>query len=211
MELVSSRPWIGPERIEQDWRLSVVTPPDALPVTFDEAKRHIRLICCDGDDPLDGFEDTLIKGMIGAAVDEIDSPTGWLGRSLVPRTLRLTLDSAPPSLIRLPGVPVISVDSVKYTDGAGQEQEITDFEVDLTAEPAMLWTRNGWPSMRNEPARMRIEYTAGYVGDVPDIIKQWILIKVADYYAQREGVIVGTAVANLSHVQRMLDNMRVMW
>lgn len=211
MRVLTSRPWISPDRLEQDWRLSVVTPPASLPVTVEEAKKHIRLICFDGSDDFDGFEDGLIEGMIGAAVDEVDAPNGWLGRSLVPRTLRLTLDSYPRSIIRLPGVPVTDVLSVKYTDEAGDEQTITDYEVDLTAEPAILWTRTGWPSMRSEPARMRIEYTAGYAGGVPDIIKQWILIKVADYYAQREGIIVGTIVANLQHVQRMLDNMRVMW
>ena len=191
----------------QDGRLSVVTPAQGEVVSIADAKLHLRV---DHDD-----EDDYIKGLVEAAAQEIDAPRGWLGRSLLTKTLRLTLDSYPPHTVYLPGVPVQSVTKVEYRDRNGDFQEIPpeDYETDLTAEPALLWAADSWPSdMTAGPDVFRVEYEAGYgatSADVPRLIRQWLLTRVGDMYRDREGTILGTIQAQLTHVERALDNMRV--
>ena len=198
----------------QDGRLSVVTPAQGEVVPIADAKLHLRV---DHDD-----EDDYIEGLVEAATAEIDSPRGWLGRSLLTKTLRLTLDSYPPHTVYLPGVPVQSVTKVEYRDRNGGFQELPpeDYETDLTAEPALLWPardgslcRGSWPTdMATGPDVFRVEYEAGYgetSADVPRLIRQWLLTRVGDMYRDREGTVLGTIQAQLTHVERALDNMRV--
>lgn len=199
---------------QQDGRLSVVSASSGFVVSLSDAKLHLRV---DHDD-----EDTYIDGLIESAAAEIDSPRGWLGRSLLTKTLRLTLDSAPPHTIYLPGPPIQSIESVKYRDRNGDMQTIDagDYEFDLTAEPGLIWPghngvlcRGRWPDdmQYHGPDVFRVEYVAGYGDevDVPRIIKQWILTRVGDMYRDREGTIIGTIQTQLTHVERALDNMRV--
>ena len=199
----------------QDGRLSVVTPATGAAVSLADAKLHLRV---DHDD-----EDDYIEGLVEAATAEIDSPRGWLGRSLITRTLRLTLDSWPPHTVRLPGVPVTSINSVEYRDRDGNLKTVdpADYEADLTAEPALLWPsrdgslcRGSWPDdmAATGPDLFRVEYDAGYGDadtDVPRLIRQWLLTRVGDMYRDREGTVLGTIQAQLTHVERALDNMRV--
>lgn len=198
----------------QHGRLSVVTAATGEVVSLADAKLHLRVDHSD--------EDAYIQGLVTAAAAEVDSPRGWLGRSLLTKTLRLTLDVPPPHTVYLPGVPVQSVSSVEYRDRDGTLQAVTasDYETDLTAEPALLWParagelcRESWPHDMDwhGPDVFRVEYVAGYgtEADIPQIIKQWILTRVGDMYRDREGTIIGTIQAQLTHVERALDNMRV--
>lgn len=216
------QPWLERERVTQEWRLSVLTAPLALPVTIAELQDQARILFPGEDDPCGGAEDDLLLRMLEAALAEIDSPFGWLGRSLITRQLRLTLDMTPPTVVRLPAPPVTSVDQVSFTDEAGVDVVILPgafdtfgIKTDLadTGHPALLWIDQdfSWPSMREQPARLRIDYTAGYADAdaVPSIIKHWILVKAAEKYRDREGSVIGTIVAILEHVERLLDNQRV--
>lgn len=202
-------PWtcLGRNGIPQDGRLSVSSAPSGAVVTLADAKLHLRVDHTD--------EDSYIEALIEAAASEIDSPRGWLGRSLLTKTLRLTLDSFPPYTVYLPGPPVQSISSVQYrdTDGTLQTIAAADYESDLTAEPALLWPAKDktWPSVGHGPDVFRVEYEAGYgtEADIPRIIKQWILCRVGDMYRDREGTVLNAAPMQLQHVERALDNMRV--
>lgn len=207
-------PWSRFGDRQQDGRLSVVTEATGDVVSLSDAKLHLRVDQSD--------EDSYIQGLIAAAASEIDSPRGWLGRSLLTKTLRLTLDSLPPHTIALPGVPVQSVDKVEYRDTSGTLQTVdaSDYEFDLQAEPALIWparsnsiAREHWADDMDwhGPDLFRVEYTAGYGtdADIPQIIKQWILLRVGDMYRDRETSIIGTSFSDLSHPARMLDNYRV--
>lgn len=197
----------APCRAHQCGRVSVTAPPAGLPLDLEtEVKPHLRV---EHDD-----EDDLIELCVAAAVQQLDTPDGWLGRSLVSRTLRLTLDAPPPDVIRLPGPPVTAISSVAYRD---QDDEFVtidsaDYLSDLTAAPALLWPGDaGWPPMKGGPDTMRITYVAGYASAaaVPKVIKQWLLIRTADLYRDRESLVLGASVAPVSHIDRMLDNWRV--
>lgn len=205
-----TRRTLYPEAV-QSGRVSVVgTRPATSVVSLEEAKIHLRVDTPD--------EDAYIQGLIDSAAAELDAPEGWLGRSLLSRTLRLTLDAYPPPVIRLPAPPIRQVTAVEYPDGQGGTVAVPAdvYRVDTTAEPGLLYLADGqrWPSAMPQagPDVLRIEYEAGY-GDTPDTvprpIHQWVLLRVGELYRDREASIIGTTAARLEHARRMLDNYRI--
>src|SRR5678809_194962 len=106
--------------------LELITPPEETPVTLEEAKAHLRI---DHDD-----DDVYVQGLIDAATGMVDGRYGSLGRALEPQTWELVLDRFPcwPYHICIPLPPLLSVDSITYTDGDDVEQTIdsADYEVD---------------------------------------------------------------------------------
>jgi len=200
-------------RYRQAGRLAVVEAPTEDVLDLDDLKLHLRI---DHDD-----EDTYLMELAQAAVDEIDTPRGWLGRSLAKRTLRLTLDDLPPSKIYLPGPPIISVESVEYRnlDDELITIDASEYESDLLAEPGLIWPkrdgfwlRDSWPNdIKGGPDTFRVEYVAGYesADDVPMLVRQWLRMRVGEMYRDREGTIIGTIQTQLTHFERALDNLRV--
>lgn len=170
--------------------MSVVVIEQPAPVvTWDEARRHLRL---DGDD-----EKTYVEGLILAAQGHIDGPAGWLGRAVGEQTIELRFDSfyrpCEGALIRLPYRPIVDVVSVARIDSDGAEIEISDENYALVVD--RIAPRNGlsWP-----PGGGVIRYVAGYPADqVPAPIKQAILLMIGSWYKNREEVVVGATVAEL--------------
>jgi len=184
-----------------------VTPPAVDILGLDsELKPHLRVEHADENDGIiDAYK---------AALNEIDSPNGMLGRSLITRTLRLTLDAPPPDVVRIPMPPVTAISTITYRDCDDVFQAIdsADYLSDLTAEPALVWPKTSWPSgIKGGPDTFRIEYVAGYANaaSVPDVIKQWLKLRTGDYYRDRETVLLGITPTELPHIKRMLDNWRV--
>lgn len=193
----------------------VVTPPAAEPLTLDEAKLHLRE---DGTD-----QDDLIEALITATRMHAERRCR---RSLVQQTLELTLPSFPcdTDVILLPRPPLISVESVKYVDFAGNLQTVAaaDYQVDTYSEPGKVkpvylkW----WQPTRNDFNAVQVRYIAGYApqqgspqplnylsANVPEGIKQWMRVRIAQLYEHREAVVVGTIIASLpdSFVDGLLD------
>ena len=194
-------------RRRQVGRVSVVTPATTDILTAAEAKAHLRVET--------SSDDALITELIKAATEELDPPRGWLGRSLITRTLRLTLDAFPPDVLYLPGPPVTSVSSVKYrdTNDVIQTLDVSLYLTDLIAEPALLWIGDdGWPdAIMGGPDTVRIDYVAGYANAaaIPHAIRQWLLIRIGDLYRDREGTVLNATPAIVGHVDHMLDNWRI--
>lgn len=63
----------------------LLTPPTSLPVTLADAKLHCRI---DGAD-----DDTLLSGLIAAAVGHLDGWTGVLGRCIMPQTWQVSVEA----------------------------------------------------------------------------------------------------------------------
>lgn len=196
--------------IRQAGRVSVVTPPTGDILTIAELHAHLRV-----DGPQD---DLVIRACLAAAIGEIDSPHGWLGRSLLSRTLRLTLDEMPGEAIYLPGPPVSSISATscgityRDADNAWQTVATADYTSDLTAEPALIWPLESWPSdMVGGVDGVRVQYIAGYSTGavIPQPIRQWLLMRTAELYRDREPSALGTNFAHLPHADRMLDAWRV--
>jgi uncharacterized phiE125 gp8 family phage protein len=209
-----------PDRRSQMWRLSMIEAPDVPVASVGDLQLQARTLFPGEDDPFDGAEDSLIARIIDAATQEVDSPGGWLGRSLVTRTLRLSLDAHPPRVVYLPGPPVTEIVQVTYQPPSGDPVEIEEadlegagyrWDLEDTGEPARIWNVNGWPSTACEPGRIKIDYVAGYgaADDVPDIIRHYILVRAATLYRDRESSSLGAVPMPHEHIRRSLYNMRV--
>ena len=179
--------------------LKVITPPAAEPLSTAEAKLHLRV-----DHSTD---DTLITALIVAAREHVEN---YLVGSLVQQTRAVYLSSWPYAPFRLPCGPVQSIDSVKYTDSDGVENAVSEDLYYLTPGGELcLETFESWPTARlRGPGAIEITYTTGYEpvvtvipgeeeGDpdteetdydanIPQAIKQAMLLLIGEWYEQRE-------------------------
>lgn len=163
--------------------LTRITAP-APAVSLAEAKLHLRV---EHDS-----EDALIETLIAAATGNLDGKDGILGRALMPQTWRMKLSAFPADDIVLPLPPLISVDSIGYTDSDDAAQTFEDFTVDLA--DGTITPDDAWPTGTD----VVVTFTAGYPGEetdsppgpngVPAPIKQAILLLVGHWYANREAV-----------------------
>lgn len=189
--------------------LKLITAPAIEPITRQEAKLHCRIIA-DVADVSPHPEDTLVDGLIAAARQEAEHLTG---RALITQTWELALDQFDDS-IKLPKPPLASVASVKYLDSAGILQTLpnTGYLLDDHSEPARLLPAYGtsWPATRIQPNAVLIRYDAGYglAANVPQAIKQWMLLQIGAMFENRESTVQGN-VTSLQFADGLLDPFRI--
>ncbi|HEX7823634.1 MAG TPA: head-tail connector protein, partial [Mycobacterium sp.] len=85
---------------------------------------------------------------------------------------------------------------------------------DLSSAPARIVPAFGsvWPIALPEIGAIAVNYTAGYgdaAADVPQGLRNWILLRVATMYANREESVPG-AVTQLPHVDGLLDPFNIL-
>jgi len=181
----------------------LVTAPAEEPVLLSEAKAHLRV---DGGD-----EDTLITSLIVAARVQAETLTG---RALITQTWDWYADSFPDCTIVLPLPMLQSVTHIKYNDSAGDLQTLSTalYQVDATSPCGRVMPAFGqtWPVTREQFNAVNIRFVAGYgaASAVPQTIKQWMLLKIAELFEQREASQERPAVG-LSFVDRLLDPYKV--
>jgi uncharacterized phiE125 gp8 family phage protein len=157
--------------------VTVVTAPDPI-VSWEEAQLHLHL---DGDD-----EQTLVEGLVAAATEWIDGPTGWLGRSLGVQDLEVRFAALACSRLILPYGPVTNVTSIKYLDNSGIEQGYSDSNYTVLSDGSIsLNAGASWPATYTDPEAIRIAYSAGYA-EVPKAIRAAILLMVGFLFENRE-------------------------
>lgn len=171
--------------------LTVTTQPTQEPVALDALKLHLRIDHTE--------EDCLLGDLIRAARIHCEQHTD---RAFVQQTLRYTCDDWPcDGIFRLPRAPLQSVTSLKYYDGNGVQQtwSSANYVVDATSEPGRIVPTYGtvFPTLQPRPGNIEIIYVAGYasVYQVPQPIKQAILLLAAHLYEFREPVVSGTIVS----------------
>jgi len=169
-------------------------PPAEEPLTLAEAKLHLRVDADITDD------DSLISALIVTARQQAEHRTG---RALVSQQWRLGLDCFPDDSLELPKPKLLSVESITYLDGDGVRQTISaaDYEVitdELVGRIIPAYGKS-WPSCREHPGSVRVDYTCGYgaAADVPQSIKAWMLLAIATWYENREALTSGQPVAEL--------------
>lgn len=170
--------------------LKIAVEPSEEPITTAEAKLHLGIASA-----VTGH-DTYIDNLITAARKYAEDYTN---RSFVTTEWQLVFDQIPYSerCIKLPRSPTQSVESIEYVDSNGVTQtwSDTDYIVSTAREPGMvaLGYEKNWPSARLQADAITISYTAGYgdAADVPQVIKQAILLIVGHWFANREAVAVG--------------------
>lgn len=170
---------------------TLVAPPTEEPYSLEEAKAHLRVET--------GADDNLITGLILAARQYVERETN---KSLVTQTWKLTLDRFPQGPIHLGHGPVSAVGAFAYRDTNGEVQTVdpsTFVTSDLPAEyPEITPTPLGpfwpwiWPYTLPQPGAVSITFTAGFgdASDVPQDLKQAMLLIIGHWYNIREAVVL---------------------
>lgn len=132
--------------------------------------------------------------LIAAATAEFE---GIINAPLVQRTYRLELDTFPTWELDLQAYPISSITSIKYDDVNNTEQTMvpnTDYYESLSGSYPSVYPVTYWPyTYCNKPAAVRIVMVGGYApsgsplnygANVPEDIKQAILVRLYDFWNQ---------------------------
>lgn len=173
----------------------LITPPVALAVSMDAARRAARANSTSLDDELSDK----VRGITEDAEHET-------GRAFITQTWAVTLDKFPDA-IKLPNAPLASVTHVKFYDVDDVQQTLDpqDYLVDNKSEPGYVVPapKRTWPSTAERINAVEVQYVCGYGpsdADVPAAIKQYILgMLEAQYYPN----------SNAQFLSRLLDRARV--
>ena len=181
--------------------------PAINPVSLAEAQAHLRVTI--------GIEETLIAGLIDAAVSKLDGWSGILGRCLVTQTWRQDFSEFPAyDYLRLPFPDVQSV-TIDYTDSAGVTQTLSSAGYQLANDYAggvlALIDGNSWPSTQQRVNAVRVTMVVGYGGAsaVPAALKSAILLDIGTLYENRESVTTGLSELPLAYDMLVMPFRRV--
>jgi uncharacterized phiE125 gp8 family phage protein len=160
--------------------------PAEEPVTLAEAKAWEKV---DGAD-----EDALLATLITAARLHLESVTG---RALLTQSWRLVLDAWPAGgEVRLPVAPLSELSEIRAfdEDGDGHTLGLEQFVVVPGDGPVRLLLPNavaGMPALRQRFG-IEIDYVAGFgaAADVPQELKQALLVLVAHWFEHRDAVVI---------------------
>lgn len=196
--------------------LTLVTAP-ALVVDLETAKAHLK-VETDESDPL-------VEIYLGAAIDELDGPGGYLGRALGEQTWDFTTDAFPTDggAIELPLPPLIGVDGVFYQATGGVESEFVASSYAVSG----IGDRNGagkvsllagsWPTVATGLANaVRVRFRAGYVDgtvsppepNLPAGIAAAVLLRVSDLFDHRGSSAIGNIVEQFPWTKGLLRRHR---
>ena len=161
----------------------LITAPVEEPIILEAAKAHLRV-----DHSTD---DLLIDSLITAVRQYTEEITG---RLLITQTQELLLDSFPKlDVIKLWRLPLQSVTSVKYTDDQGVESTYaaSNYLVDINSVPARITLKatSRWPTdtlQVTNGVAVQCKFGYGDPEDVPEAIKQALLLRIAYLYENRE-------------------------
>lgn len=172
----------------------VITPPDITPVSVDQMKEYLRI------EPVvesPSVDDELLESYIEAAVDWVENYTH---RALITQARQIMLETFPygRSFIQIPRPPLQVINSVKYL-WAGETDYIDwpdeDWGTDVHMSRLFLKFGRIWPFGVFDPSNaILLEYDCGYGDDpedVPMAIRTAIKFAVANWYENREPVVVG--------------------
>lgn len=192
--------------------LNIVTEPAIEPLTYEEVCSHLRISTF--DESVDLLVKTKVENLIKAV--RIDTER-YLGRSLLTQTWRLYLDNFPADqYITIPLPPLQSVSSITYDDylGVSTTFDVSNYIVDIYSEPGqiMLGYMSTWPSYTPKTVNsVAVNFVCGYgtlAEDVPEPIRQAILIALADLYENPQDITTGI-IQNLKASMSLLGNYRI--
>ena len=168
------------------WAKEVSTDATDQYISTANAKAHLKVDISD--------DDALIDALVVASSNHIEE---YLGRTMVPKTLKLYMDGFPfdGRSILLPDSPTVSITSVEYVDGDGTTQvwDSSNYSIDLISIPARLSSAYNvsYPSTRSQNNSVIVTYVAGYtvtngVTDGPAAIEHAAKLMLGSLYDIRE-------------------------
>lgn len=202
------------------WSLRSKTPPASEPlVVIPDIRDHCRL---SADEVAEAAPDLLTK--IAAARQACELATR---RQLITATWTLYLDTWNEAGLRfgdgihVPRPPLQSITTVKYLDTAGSQQtwpkDATGYTVDTPTGPdaprGRVFPSYGvdWPSLRDQPNAVEVEFIAGYGNegaDVPAQLLEGMKRYVAELYERREEAVLGSMTPALFRATAAWDDLR---
>jgi uncharacterized phiE125 gp8 family phage protein len=183
----------------------VITPASTYPVSLTEAKSHLKV-----DTTAD---DTYITSIIKAATQLSEEYTNRLFIDTV-------IDQTCSDFAQLQTLfksKVSAVAHVKYYDSDNSLQTLsaTVYDTQLNYEPSQiqLAENQSFPTITKRNDAVVARYTVGYgsaASDVPEIIKQAILLTIGNFYQNRNSVVIGRIATELPmNVKWLLDTYKV--
>lgn len=186
--------------------LKIVTQPAEEPVSLDEARLHLR-VDADGS-PGVHPDDARISSFITTARRDSEAETN---RAFIETEFLYTLDAFPCRsrfdgadriAIKLPISPLIEIVEIKYIDADGELQTLAeaDYVLDDVGEPTRIMPESeAWPATKCVMNAVRVQFKAGFgaAEDVPEEIKDALLLIVGNLYENRESIITGTSASSL--------------
>jgi len=162
-------------------QLTLVTPPAVEPITLAEAKLHAKVDT--------SADDTLIGDLIVAARQYAEQYTQ---RAFINQTWRLTLDyyefNFERRYIELDKGNIDSIASFNCYDSNNNVALFANTNYRLSGSRLVLDDKAEWPIFNRLYEAVSIDYVAGFgatAADVPQAIKQAILMLVDHYYINR--------------------------
>ena len=185
--------------------LSVITGPTQAALTLAELKNHLRI-----DDDITR-DDADIPLMLAAATQEAEH---LMGRSLLPQTLAATLDAFPCAnqSITVRHGQVTEVQGIAYTSDTGTALTLSSDAYYVSPGPNLLRIAPvaGWPSTLQRPDAVTVTFTAGWpnAAAVPEVIKQWLKLRVGGFYENREAWTAGRPIERNEFIDSLLSRYR---
>ena len=183
--------------------LILIAGPALEPVSLDEVKAHLRI------DHVD--EDVLIASLVSAARVHLET---MLGLSFITQQWMLVLDNwSVGHSLPLPLGPVQQITGINLYDADDQASVIasSDYSLDAISQPPRLVWRASSP--RPVPGRahngIEISLTTGFgpaANDVPQPLRQAILLLVTHWYEHREPVGLANEIKEIPQMITMLTN-----
>lgn len=157
------------------------------PVSINECKWQLGIVD-------DDTQDALIASYIRSARAYVESESGYV---FVRRSFTDSLDSWP-DFLSINRRPLISVDSIAYTDSAGAQQTLSPVEYYTALSLRRVTPVTAFPTLGTGGAAT-VTYTAGFdegeQAEELELARQAIFLLVAHWFANRETVSIGNLAA----------------
>lgn len=165
--------------------------PIKEPLTLLEVKEFLRISNTD--------DDALISSLIGAVREHIEKATN---RQLEIATFEL-IDAK--LFTTLPGGSFITIDKIEYLD---ENLDYILFELNKYYS----YVNNGIgsiyfneiPALQTHKKAIKVTFTCGY-SEVPEAIKQYMKVKIATLYENREEFVIGVSISEFG--SKFIENL----
>jgi uncharacterized phiE125 gp8 family phage protein len=178
-------------------RIETVSASTAIPIDLEDVKSWTRLELGQTN------QDDLIRGLIRSAQEKVESITN---RALTRRRLRVYFDDWPDKYgglvagFQLPYAPLSTYPAptvtFKDTDSSTVTVGSSVYKCDVASDPGRICLdyKEAWPNtLLHNINPIAVTFTCGYPASsaIPENLKLAMKIFVADYFENRESVVIG--------------------